>query len=277
VVLFAEAVDLGLAHAGVGKHSNLIGDVAPVVNTTCVLKLLNEASSHVGHSSGHVSEVLVPAGGEVLVSEDDVDDSGSVEGRVGVHRSGEGLQSSADGSGFLGAASKDTEVSSSLTVKSEVLGERLEEDESVGVLGEESDGVSVLFEVSTGEALVGAIHADHVVLSLDHFEDLLPLVVGGVLSGRVVGASVQNDDLLLRCSVEILKHAVAVESSVRSVEISVGLHVETSLGSDSVVSRPGGVGNHDFSVLVRVPFSQEFESNSQGSGSGKGLEGGNTA
>lgn len=130
----------------------------------------------------------MPAGGQIFITEDHVDNSGTVDWWVGVHWSGELLQSGVDDVGFLSVGADEVDVTSSLTVETEVLGEGLEEAESVGVVGEVSDGISILVEVTTGEALVSTVEGSEVTLGLDNFENFLPLVSGWILTSWVVSA-----------------------------------------------------------------------------------------
>jgi len=128
----------------------------------------------------------MPAGSQVFVSENHIDDSSTVDWWVGVHWSGELLQSSVHIDGFLGIGSKDVDVTSSLTVETEVLGEGLEKAESIGVVGKVSDRVSILVKVSTCETLIGTIESSKVTFSLDNFENFLPLVSSWILTCWVV-------------------------------------------------------------------------------------------
>jgi hypothetical protein len=61
------------------------------------------------------------------------------------------------------------DVTSSLTVETEVLGERLEKAKSVGVVSKVSDRISILIKVSTSEALISAIESSEVTFGLDNF------------------------------------------------------------------------------------------------------------
>jgi hypothetical protein len=61
------------------------------------------------------------------------------------------------------------DVTSSLTVETEVLGERLEKAKSIGVVSKVSDRISILIKVSTSEALISAIESSKVTFSLDNF------------------------------------------------------------------------------------------------------------
>lgn len=92
--VLVSAFDDGLlGESSVGEHTDLFGDVAPVVLVSVGLNLLDKGRSHFSDSAGHESEVVVPHLGELLVSKDDVDDSSAVDRGVGVNWSGDLLQS----------------------------------------------------------------------------------------------------------------------------------------------------------------------------------------
>jgi hypothetical protein len=130
----------------------------------------------------------MPAGSQVFVSENHIDDSGTVDWWVGVHWSGELLQSSVHNVGFVSVGANEMDVTSSLTVETEVLGEGLEKAKSIGVVGEVSDRVSILVEVSACETLIGTIESSKVTFSLDNFENFLPLVSSWILTCWIVSA-----------------------------------------------------------------------------------------
>ena len=156
-ILFAELVDLVLVQAGEGEHANLVDDVAPIVLVAHLLQLVAEAVAHGVHTARHVAQILVPHGGQLRVAQDDVDDAGAVDGRVRVDRSGD-LLDAAHHNVFLSLASANSgETAGTLTVKTEVLGERLEQHDVVGVLLEQLQRVAILFKVAGGEALIGAV------------------------------------------------------------------------------------------------------------------------
>tara|TARA_B110000285_G_C15055262_1_gene579222 strand:+ start:449 stop:784 length:336 start_codon:yes stop_codon:yes gene_type:complete len=107
---------------------------------------------------------------------------------VGVHWSGKLLQSSVHNVGFLSIGANEMDVTSSLTVETEVLGEGLEKAKSIGVVGKVSDRESILVKVSACETLIGTIESSKVTLSLNNFENFLPLVSSWILTCWVVSA-----------------------------------------------------------------------------------------
>jgi hypothetical protein len=130
----------------------------------------------------------MPHRGELGVSEDDVDNAGTMNRRVGVDRSSD-LLDAAHHDGFLLFASSDHRVATStLTVEAKVLGEGLEEHHVVAVLREELKREAILFEVTAGKALISTVECSEELLALDDLEDFLPLGRCGVNTGWVVGA-----------------------------------------------------------------------------------------
>ena len=51
VVLFTKFVNLILVETSVGKHANLVGDVAPVVLVAQILQLLDKTLAHCSHTA----------------------------------------------------------------------------------------------------------------------------------------------------------------------------------------------------------------------------------
>lgn len=92
-VLFLELLDLLGAETSISKHTDLGGEVTPVVSAAVILQFLDHARPHLLDSTRHVQQVLVPAGSQGWVAQNDINDTSSVNGRVRVHRSGNSLNS----------------------------------------------------------------------------------------------------------------------------------------------------------------------------------------
>jgi hypothetical protein len=241
--------------------------VIPVVLVSETLKSSLESGSHLGHSVGHDDEVLVPHLGELFISENDVDDSSTVNRGVGVDGSSDLLDARVDDVSFGGGSSDNREASSSLSIDTEVLGVRLEEHDVVGVLLEESEGVGISLEVTGGESLVSGIEGREEVLSLHNFQNFLPLLLVGVDTSRVVRADVEHDEGVVLAVVQIFAETIEIESLGLGVEVSVGLVVVANELSKSSVDGPGLGGNHDINVLVGVPVGEEGKTESERSSS----------
>lgn len=218
----------------------------------------------------------MPAGGQVFVTEDHVNNSSTVDWWVGVHWSGELLQSGVYDVGFFSVGANEMDVTGSLTIETEVLGERLEKAKSVGVVSKVSDGVSILVKVSTGETLVSTIKSSEMAFGLHNFQNLLPLVSGWILSSWVVSTRMQNDNLFIFSVSKILEHAINIKTSRFSIVISIVLPSETSLLSNTSMCWPCWVWNVNFGFFIWEPGSQEIHSNSKGTSSRNSLARGNS-
>jgi len=62
------------------------------------------------------------------------------------------------------------------------------------VLLEELDRVGIFFEITRGEALVGGVKGRVKLLSLDDVENIEPLSLSWINTGRVVSTNVQHDN-----------------------------------------------------------------------------------
>ena len=270
-VLFTEFVD----HLGVktseGKHANLACDVSPVVLVSESGELLDKGSAHLGHTAGHVSQILMPHGGQFFVSKDDIDNAGTMNGRVGVDWSGNLLYAGKNDVLLRLATSNNGNATSALTIETKVLGERLEEHDVIGMLLEELKRVAILFEVTTGETLIGRVESGEQLFALDNLKDVFPLRVGGVNTSRVVGTDVEHDDRVVLGIVKIFLHAFEIESLGNRVVVAVIFTSESGKIGDSSVNRPGGVGYKEIDVLVLVPLLKEGVTNSEGSSTRNGL------
>jgi len=275
-VLLAEFVNHGLGEAGVGEHTDLVDDVVPVVFGAEVCHVLVKTVTHFVHAAGHHSQVVVPAGGKLGVTKHDVDDAGTVDGGVGVKTTCEVLDAGHADFLLSGVGSDEGNAASTLTVKTEVLGERLEEHQVVDVRGEESKRVGILLEVTGGEALVGRVEGNEVVLALDNVENVVPLLVGGVNTSGVVGAHVHEEDGAVLGVLQVLLEACVVEALGLGVVVSVFLELSADEADETLVKGPGGGGHVDGGVLG-VPVVKELHAESEGASSGDGLSGGNTA
>jgi len=270
-VLLTDLVDLVLVESSESEHTNLAGNVIPVVFVSESDESGLQANSHVVHAGGHEAEVSVPHFGELLISEDDVDNAGSMDGRVGVDRSGNLLDARVDDVTLSLAAADNGEESGTLTIETEVLGKRLEEHDVVGVLLEQVKGVGIFGKISTSKALVSTIETAEKLLSLDDFENSLPLLGSGVNTGRVVSTDVEQSERVVFAVVQVLAHASEVKSLSLGVEVTVGFVTVTNNLGKSSVDGPGLGGNHDINVFVRIPVGKEGHAETEGSSSGDRL------
>jgi len=61
----------------------------PVVGAAEGENLLFQTRTHLSHATRHVSQVLVPQGGQLGITKDDINDTSTVDGRVGVDWAGD--------------------------------------------------------------------------------------------------------------------------------------------------------------------------------------------
>ena len=104
------------------------------------------------------------------------------------------------------------ESSSTFSIESHNLSERLGNNHLEALVEEVSETVSISVEESRSEALVGSVEeGEKVVLGTD-VSDHSPLFLSGINTSRVVGTSVEEDNRSRLGVSEILKHSVDVES-----------------------------------------------------------------
>ena len=206
----------------------------------------------------------MPHRGELGVSEDDVDDAGTMNRRVGVDRSSDLLDAAHD-DGFLLWASSDNRVASStLTVETEVLSEGLEEHHVVAVLREEFEREAILLEVTAGKALISTVKCSEHLFALDDLENFLPLGRCGVNTGWVVSADMEHDKGVVLSVVEVFLKAIEVEALCGWVIVAiVGPVLIADNISDGSVNGPGRVGDKEVNVLVRVPRGEELKAEAE--------------
>ena len=151
-----------------------------------------------------------------------------------------------------------------------VLGETLAEGNVVALAHEMPGGKSILVSIAASEALVGHIEEGKVALLLHHIADLAPLLLGGVDTGGVVGASVEKDDAVLRGGLDVGNQTLEVETNGVLVVVAVLLNLQTGVLEDSVVVGPARVREVDL-LRMRVEALEESTTDSQGTGTRNGL------
>lgn len=145
----------------------------------------------------HTLHLALPLGVEGLVAEDGAGDTRTMERRVRVHGADDNLQLTVHTRLLLGAGGDEGESTDTLSVETHVLSERLGEGDLVTLRDEVPQSEGVAAGGAGGEALVGHVKEGEELALLDDVGDLLPLLLGGVNTGGVVGARVEQDDGLL--------------------------------------------------------------------------------
>jgi len=135
------------------------------------------------------------------------------------------------------------------------------------VLREESKRKGISFKVSTCEALVGAVECREVVLSLDNVQDLLPLGIIWITTCWIMSANMENDNGLVICFIEVLKHSVQVEALALSIIIPVSLYFKSSLFSNIFMCWPCWIWDVNLGIFLWIPCLQEFHADSERTGS----------
>lgn len=119
-----------------------------------------------------------------------------------------------------------------------VLGKALRQTDVVTLLDKISHGEGILVGVTAGEALVGHVEEGKVALGLDGIADLLPLLDGGVDTGRVVGAGMEEEHASLGGGLDVCQHALEVQADGLLVVVAVLLNLETRIAEDGLVVSP---------------------------------------
>lgn len=272
--LLGKSLNLLRRQTGVAEHTNLRGDVVPVLLGAKSLEVLLEQSSHLDHSVGHLLDLTEPLLLELGVVEDGGGDSGTVDGGVGVEGSDDNLQLRVNSVLLGGVLADKRESTDSLTVKTHVLGEGLAQSNLVALLDKVSDGVGVSVDVTGGKALVGHVEEGEVALGLDDLLNLSPLLGSGVNTGGVVGTGVQKDGGSVGGSLQVGEQTLKVEGNVLGVVVPVGGGLEAGGGENGLVVSPRRLGEQN--LLGGVELVEELGSDSQSTGTGDGLGDGNS-
>ena len=238
--------------------------MVPRPGRTELLELATERLAHVDYAAGHGLEVPLPLCEELGVVEDERRDAGSVSGRVGNLRAledGELGRYPGDGGLSIGRGSSDeVEAAGTLTVQAEVLCVRLGNAELKALLDKVSDRPAISRKISRGEPLVGRVEEGKVLLRPDDLRDLLPLVLCGVDTRRVMSAGVEHDNAALVRILYRINDTVKVETPRLLGKVRVCLVREADVGEDLEVVRPRGVGEVDGALRLGVVELGEEES-----------------
>lgn len=157
----------------------------------------------------------------------------------------------------------------SFTVETHILSQRLSDQHLEAFFKEDVDRLSISAEVTSGETLVGAIEEWEQLLSLYELSKDSPLFGSGVNTSWVVSADVEKDDRAWLGGFEGLAHAIEVKHLSFGVKVRVFLVGKASFFDNGEMVSPGGVRVVNF---TGSEVSKEFETDSEGTSSGKGLD-----
>lgn len=272
-VLLSKSINLSRGEAREAEHADLLGDVRPVASRAEFLESIDELSTHSDNTISHKLDLTAPLGTELRVAPDGGDDSGTMDGRVGVHRTNENLQLRFNGLLLGGIAGDDVKSTDTLTVETEVLGKRLRDQNLVTLLDEVANSPDITLRITGGEALVGGVKEDVVALALADLAGFLPLLFRGINTSGVVGAGVENHDGASRGSLNISQEARLIETDGLGIVVTVVLDLESSISEDGDVVAPSRLRNEDLAirVLLRQEASQEVGSNTESTSTRKNL------
>ena len=250
--------------------------MVPVTGGPLSNQTLTQTTAHLLDTTAHSAEILLPLRKESRVIEDLASNAGAIGRRVRNLRALQDRQLASDvgvGSGGIGAGCGDeVESTSTLTVETEVLGEGLGDAQLEALLDEVADRPCVAGQVAGREALVCGVEEGEVAALAHDGGDLLPLVLGWVDAGGVVGTGVQQDDGACRRRPQRLQHAVEVKALGRRREVGVVGQLQADVGEDLVVIGPCRVGEVD-GGLLGVELGQEETAQMDSAGSRNGLQG----
>lgn len=248
----------------------LASDVRPVVLAAKVLQVLLEKSTHLNNTVSHALDFPQPLLIQGGVVHDGRGNASTVNRGVRVEGTDENLNLGVHALLLLGGLTDEGESTNTLTVEAHILSETLAQSNVVALLHKVTRSESILVSVTAGKTLVGHVEEGKVALLLHDVANLAPLVLSRVNTGRVVSAGVEQDDAILRSSLDVGKQTLEVETDGVLVVVAVLLHLETRVLEDSVVVGPAGGGEVDF-LCVRVEALQESTTDSQGTGTRDGL------
>lgn len=134
-------------------------------------------------------------GSEFGIAHNLVCDSRTVDWRIAVHRTNDDLDLRHAPRRFLLVLTNQGKRADTFAVQSHVFGKALRQTEVVTGLDEMAHTERVSGKVSRSEALIGHVEIGEEFAFLDKLRDFLPLFLGGVDTGWIVGTRVQEYDM----------------------------------------------------------------------------------
>lgn len=133
-------------------------------------------------------------------------------GRRGVVSANNDLNLGGNAGSSCLVSADEVEGTSALTVKTHDLGERLSNNHLEALVNEIAETVGIIIKGAGGETLVSSVKERIKLVLLAHFSNLVPLLLGGVNTGGVVGTGVQEHSRAYLGIGKILQHAFDVET-----------------------------------------------------------------
>lgn len=193
----------------------------PVVLVSKTFELVNQTMSHWMHAARHILEVLVPHGSKLRVSQNDINNTSTMDRRVRIDWSSNLLDTGLSNLSFFLTSSDNRKASSTLTIETEVLCKRLEKTDVIGMLLEETDWVRISIEVSWSESLVSAVKTAEKFLCLYDIKNVLPLGISWVNTSWIVSTNVEHDKRMILCCLKIFRKSFEIEALSCWVIVSV--------------------------------------------------------
>lgn len=197
----------------------------PRARRTTRLQPLPQPSPHLQDPPTHRTQIILPLLKQNRIIQHTTRDASAVCGRV---RNLRPLQDSQLGGNVSGSnrcvwawSGDEVESACSFAVEAEVLCEGLRDAQLEALLDEVADGPGVADEIAGCEALVGGVEEGEVRAGAHDFCDLLPLILGWVDAGGVVGAGVEQDYGAGGRCLQRAEHAVEVKALGLGGEVGV--------------------------------------------------------
>ena len=266
--LFLQHVDLSLRKTGKAKHANLIRDMIPRPRRTFCLQPSPQSGPHLLNPTTHGPQIVLPFREELGIIQHAIGNAGPVGRRIGNLTALQEGQLTGDilaGSDRTRAGSTDkVEGSGTLTVQTQVLGKRLGNAQFKALVDKVSNSPRVAYQVARREPLIGTVEEGEMLPLANDLCDKLPLLLGRIDAGRVVGAGVQEHDGPRQRGTKGEEHAFKVEALGFGREVRVFDHVQTDIVKDLVVISPGGIREVDLWALG-VEFGNKKSAQMNGS------------
>jgi len=130
-IFFSEFINLLFVKASKSEHAYLIWYVLPVVRALPLFELVNQTMSHFLHPTRHDLQLIVPLLSQAVVTQDNVNNSCSMNGRIWPEWPRNLLNSRVDNVCLLFVSCHHWETANSFPIEAKVLSIRLEEHNSI--------------------------------------------------------------------------------------------------------------------------------------------------